>query len=193
MWKVAAQQPPLTRYKSYYLEEPVTPEVASTARAGILWRIQEGWDSKTPGRPRVQISRTRLVSHDGAIRALGLLDDHNRFRAFRDNDDKWDAVPVLGSHSLTSTAAYLGVDEIWFVQDKELVGVTYRSRPPAPANVAAWHQNLLEIARAVQARIIATGESGAGEPDDNRGHGNDPDHVDEDNPGNGSGNPKKPK
>lgn len=134
-----------------------------------------------------------MVSHAAAVQAVDDFDEPNRFRAFAANNGKWDATPVLGSHSLTSTRAYLGVDTIWFVQDKELVGVTYRSRPPAPANVAAWHQNLLQIARAVQAKIIATGESGAGEPDDNRGHGNDPGHHDQDNPGNGSGKPKNPK
>lgn len=158
-------QPPLIVYSSYYLEEPVTPEVARATTGGKLWTIVEGWDSKTPGRPSVDIMRTRLVSHTVAVRAVAYPDHPNRYRAYIANHQQWDATPVLGSHSLTSTSAHMGVDQIWFVQDKELVGVAYQSIPPSPADSAAWHQNVVKIARAVQAKIIATGESGAGEPD----------------------------
>ena len=185
------QQPPLTRDSSFYLATPVTPALART-RAGIVWDIMEFWYAKEDKRAMVQIERTRWVSHAAAIRGVGLTIVGRQVFA----SQNWDPVPALGSHSLTLTGTALGIDRLWFVQDKMLVEICYRSRPPAPANVAAWHQNLLQVARAVQARIIATGESGAGQPDeddDNRGHGNDPDHHDEDNPGNGSGKPKKPK
>lgn len=179
-------QPPLTLYFSDYSEGPVTPAVAKTI-GGVLWKIEEGWDSKNPGRPRVKISRTRLLSHQTAILAVAYPDDSNRYLAFRRNDDKWDATPALGSHSLTYIDAGGSFEAIWFVQDKELVGVTYTSIVLSPADRPARHQKVLQIARAVQAKIVATGESGG---DDNRGHGNDPDHVDEDNPGKGSGKPK---
>lgn len=148
-------QPSLTLRLAYYLKVPSTPPID-----GVLWKIAEDWDSKLSGRPRIGITRTRLATQQDAIRYISDSDEPNRFRAFNDNNEKWDATPVLGSHSLTSTASYAGYDAIWFVQDKELVGIEYRTPIPDQANQAAWHQNFLQIARAIQTKIVASGETG---------------------------------
>lgn len=147
--------PPLTLYRSEYFKVPNTPPID-----GVLWKIVESWEARPTGRPSIQVSRTRLESHQAAINYVSDGDEPNRYSVFNSRKNKWDATPVLGSHSLTHNSAYSGYDAIWFVQDKEMIGIEYRSLKPDPANQAAWHQNFLQIARAIRTKIVASGETG---------------------------------
>lgn len=144
-------RPPLKLRYSHYLSTPSAPGPPFH----LVWRIEEEW--ATPDRSRrVNIVRAQLESQSWAISFMECFLNPGR-NVFIDNGGKWDANPVLGSRSLTTSASALGNNHIWFVLGKELVDFEY-NHPNRPPKALEWQQATLQIGGAIVTKIRASGE-----------------------------------
>jgi hypothetical protein len=150
-------QPPLQLKVCEYLTKPFALE-ARDPQEPILWRTSEAWYAKDRS---IHIERGLLTSHAGAVACAARgLSGSNLF--FHYAGGKWDPQPAVGSHSvLRSQSSQLGEDRIVYIQGQEYVFITYRHKG---FNGTDYSDRMVQIAKVVQAKIRASGESGP-EPD----------------------------
>lgn len=147
-------QPPLKLQVCRYLTKPLALEPTRDPQEPLLWRISEHWNAKDRS---FIIERGLLTTHSGAIgcAARGLSGSRLFFHYA---GGKWDPEPTVGSPSLLrSESAQLGQDRIVFIQGQEYVFITYRHKG---FNGTDYSDRMVQIAKVVQAKIRASGESG---------------------------------